>query len=76
MDLGGGRKVESDPVNPAVGLSDVVRLGTRVERGQTIAVVHAIRAEDADRAAVAVTAGLTLGAAKAKIPELIIERVG
>jgi thymidine phosphorylase len=76
VELGGGRKVESDLVNPAVGLSDVVRLGTRVAKGQCIAVVHAMRSDDADRAAAAVKAAITLGNTKPKVPALIIERVG
>ncbi|MGJ8627688.1 MAG: thymidine phosphorylase [Sulfitobacter sp.] len=74
--LGGGRNVESDRINPAVGLSDVVRLGTKVKRGQTLAVVHATRSDEADRAAQTVRSAITLGNAKGKIPELIIERVG
>ncbi len=74
--LGGGRKVESDRINPAVGLSDVVRLGTQIKRGQTLAVVHATRSDEADRAAQAVRTAITLSATKTKAPELIIERVG
>ena len=74
--LGGGRKVETDPIHPAVGLSDVVRLGTQVTRGQPIAVVHAARPDDADRAAAAVTSAITLGGTKPTLPDLIIERVG
>ncbi|MGH1575606.1 thymidine phosphorylase [Planktotalea sp.] len=54
VDLGGGRQVESDLVNPAVGLSEVVTLGTRVSRGQAIARVHSARESQADRAAQAV----------------------
>ena len=74
--LGGGRMIEKDRVNPAVGLSDVVRLGTKVTRGQTLAVVHATRSEDADRAAASVMEALVLSGSKPKVPELILERVG
>lgn len=74
--LGGGRNVEGDRINPAVGLSDVARLGAKVSRGQTLAVVHATRSDEADRAAQAVKTAITLGTSKPKIPELIIERVG
>ncbi|KIN73647.1 thymidine phosphorylase [Sulfitobacter guttiformis] len=74
--LGGGRVIESDPVDPAVGLSRVVRLGTWVEQGQALAVVHAARPEQADRALVAVQAAITLGAAALPLPELIVEHVG
>lgn len=74
--LGGGREVESDHVNPAVGLSEVVRLGAKISKGQTLAVVHAARSDQADRAAAAVVAAITLGPSRPKLPDLIIERVG
>ena len=74
--LGGGRMVESDRVNPAVGVSDVVRLGQRVERGQPLAMVHAARSDDADRAVAAVGAAIMLGEADASTPALICAQVG
>lgn len=74
--LGGGRVVESDRINPAVGLSDVVRLGRKIRRGQTLAVVHATRSDEADRAAQTVRSAISLGSANPKVPDLIIERVG
>ena len=74
--LGGGRVVESDSINPAVGLSDVVRLGTRVSRGQPMALVHAGRSDHADRASRAVLEAITLSASRPKVPDLILERVG
>jgi thymidine phosphorylase len=76
VELGGGRKIESDEVNPAVGLSEVVRLGERVTRGQTLAVVHASRSDLADQAVAAVRAAMTLSDKRADLPDLIIERVG
>ncbi len=76
VSLGGGRVVESDQVNPAVGLSDVVRLGTQVRRGQTLAVVHAVRSDQADAAARTVLEAIKLSGSRPKVPELIIERVG
>jgi thymidine phosphorylase len=74
--LGGGRVVERDPVDPAVGLSRVVRIGARVERGQPLAVIHAARPEQADRAVAAVRAAIALGDAAAPMPELIVEHLG
>ncbi len=75
VDLGGGRVVESDPVDPAVGLAGVVRIGARVEKGQPLAVIHASRPAQADRAAEAVRAAITLGAGGVTPPDLIVERV-
>lgn len=74
--LGGGRVVESDRINPAVGLSDLARLGTKVSKGQTIAVVHAVRSDQADRAVQAVLSAVKLSGSRPKMPDLIIERVG
>jgi len=74
--LGGGRMVESDRLNPAVGLSEVVRLGAQVAKGQPLAVVHASRADHADRAAAAVKAAVAIGPAAPDLPDLVIERVG
>ena len=74
--LGGGRQVETDVIDPSVGLSGVVRLGAHVSKGQPLAVVHAGR-EDAARAAEqAVRAAITLGSAPESIPPLIHERIG
>ena len=74
--LGGGRAVESDRIDPAVGLSDVVRLGEDVARGQPLARVHASRPEDADRAAAAVGAAIVLGEGVVTPPDLVRERIG
>ena len=74
--LGGGRTKETDLVNPAVGLSDVVRLGDYVKRGQPLTVVHASRSDQADAAARAVLEAITLDEKAPDVPELIIERVG
>jgi len=71
--LGGGRQVESDVVNPAVGLSDVVPLGARVAQGAPLARVHAAREEHADRAIAAVRKAITLSDAPVETPPLICE---
>ncbi len=36
IEMGGGRKKQGDPIDPAVGLEMLVRLGDRVEAGQPI----------------------------------------
>jgi len=74
--MGGGRARESDVINPAVGLSDIAPLGTKLVRGQPIAVVHAARPAEADRAEAAVRAAIALGGSAAPVPALIHERVG
>ena len=74
--LGGGRQVESDVIDPSVGLSGLVRLGAAVERGQPLVVIHAGR-EDAARAAEkAVRRAITIGETPGVVPDLIHERIG
>ncbi len=74
VDLGGGRRVESDQVNPAVGLTDVLALGTRVQEGQPLLRVHAAREGQAAAAAMTVLKAITIGDAPAETP-LVLERV-
>ncbi|WP_415921674.1 thymidine phosphorylase [Tateyamaria sp. SN6-1] len=74
--LGGGRAVETDKINPAVGLSQVARLGARLERGQTLAVIHAARPVDADRAEAQLRAAMRIGPDAPDVPGLISERIG
>ena len=72
--LGGGRQVETDTVNPAVGLSDVVTLGENVSKGQPLARIHAAREAQADEAARAVQAAITIGKTAPDTP-LVLERI-
>jgi len=74
--MGGGRFVETDLINPAVGYSDFVRLGTKVSKGDPLAVVHAGRAERADAAERALRAAITIGSTKPTLLNLIHERIG
>jgi thymidine phosphorylase len=75
VELGGGRQVESDRVDPAVGLSDMVELGAKVDAGQPIARIHAARPDAAERAARAVLAAVTITEAAPDLPPLIHGRV-
>ncbi|MCL3880939.1 thymidine phosphorylase [Marivita sp. GX14005] len=72
--LGGGRQVETDRIDPAVGLSDVVSLGSRIAKGQPLARIHAAREEQADAAAQAVLAAIRFGE-DAPPTKLILETV-
>ncbi|MGP6087439.1 thymidine phosphorylase [Antarctobacter jejuensis] len=74
VDLGGGRRVESDQVDPAVGLTDVLPLGTKVQKGQPLLRIHATREGQAAAAAQAVLAAITIGEAPAEVP-LVLERI-
>jgi thymidine phosphorylase len=70
MELGGGRKVESDAIDPAVGLADVASPGAAVGRGgRPLAVVHARDEHAAEAAERAVRAAITVGDAQAGGPD-------
>lgn len=74
--LGGGRQVQSDIVDPAVGLSDVVRIGTKVTKGQPLARVHAARETLAEAAISDVQAAIVIGQASEAAPlHLVVERI-
>ena len=76
VDLGGGRRVETDKIDPAVGLTDVISLGAQVTKGQPLATVHARDEASAEAAAQAVLAALTIGEAAPEAMPLIRARVG
>ncbi|EAQ04880.1 thymidine phosphorylase [Pseudooceanicola batsensis HTCC2597] len=76
VDLGGGRHVESDAIDYAVGLSDMLPLGTRVRRGDTLGRVHASRMESAAQAAREVQAAIILSEGTPEVPPLIRDGVG
>ena len=62
VDMGGGRRVETDKIDPAVGLSDVVGLGVKVAKNQPLCTIHAASEEAAEAAAQAVLGAMTIGA--------------
>jgi thymidine phosphorylase len=62
MDLGGGRKVESDAIDPAVGLDAVAGPGTGVGPGERpLAIVHARDEASAHAAEHAIREAIALG---------------
>ncbi|NDV02152.1 thymidine phosphorylase [Pseudoroseicyclus tamaricis] len=73
--LGGGRQVESDKVNPSVGLSEIAPLGTFVEKGAPLCLLHAADEEGAFAAAQAVRAAITLGEGPLPEAPLVLEEV-
>lgn len=74
--VGGGRVVEADQIDPSVGLSEVVPLGAKVAKGQTLAMVHASRPDQAERAVKAVRAAFAIGVEAVELPALVHERIG
>ncbi|WP_417816720.1 thymidine phosphorylase [Tritonibacter scottomollicae] len=73
--LGGGRMVESDRVDPAVGISDLVPLGANLSRGDVIARVHAAHMDAAQEATSALRAAVSIAPAAPGLPPLVHERI-
>ncbi len=76
--LGGGRTSLKDPIDLAVGLVLEVGPGSRVERGQVLAQVHASDVGAGDAAAAVVLDALSLSEEPSRSDPypLILERVG
>ncbi len=73
--LGGGRQVESDVVDTAVGLSDVLRLGDPVTKGQPLLRIHAAREAAAQSAAETVRQAITIAPSVPDLSPLVHERI-
>lgn len=73
--LGGGRRVETDVINPAVGLDQVLPIGSRVIKGQAVARVHADRMDKATIAKQIVLGALQISERPIKQGRLIIDRI-
>ncbi|MCZ7446568.1 thymidine phosphorylase [Agrobacterium rhizogenes] len=75
VELGGGRTRPSDTINPAVGISDILPLGVRVEKGEPIAVVHAASSEDVERAIRRIEGCYGIADSAPEIAPPILERI-
>jgi thymidine phosphorylase len=77
VELGGGRRSAEDPIDSAVGLADVRGLGEQVDADRPLAVVHARSRADAETAARALRAAVTVGdAVSAKTEAAVLQRIG
>lgn len=74
VQLGGGRQVETDRIDPRVGLTEVATLGTKVMQGDPIATIHAADEDSAQAAALAILGAVKIGE-PAEIPDLILDRI-
>jgi len=60
LTLGGGRSRAEDRIDYGVGLTDMLGIGERIERGQPLAVIHARTDAEAARAAAALVAAIAI----------------
>jgi thymidine phosphorylase len=75
VELGGGRQRASDTINPAVGFTDIVAIGAKVQRGDVLVRIHAADAETAKVAQVALLESISIGD-QASVPQpAVVEAV-
>lgn len=76
IQLGGGRRVASDEVDHAVGITDFVALGNGVSPKTPIATIHARNQDHAQQAAKLITASITISDESPTLaPSAIIDSV-
>jgi thymidine phosphorylase len=77
VELGGGRRRPEDPIDHAVGLSDVASLGEEVGPGaRPLAIVHARSEPDADRAAAALRRAFSIADSEPAPEPVVARRIG
>jgi thymidine phosphorylase len=76
IELGGGRRVAADPIDPRVGFATVQPLGTALRAGEPLAFVHAADEAAAARAVAAYQAACTLADQAGPATPLVAEVVG
>ncbi len=75
VELGGGRTKPSDKIDPSVGISNILPLGTKVEKGEPIATVHAASKEDAEHAAKKILTSYEIGDVAIETGTVVLERI-
>lgn len=76
LKLGAGRARAEDAVDPAVGITDLVKVGETVKQGQPLAVIHANGDEAWAAAEVQLRDSIKIGDTAMATPALIAERIG
>jgi len=73
--LGGGRTRPQDPVDHAVGLTQLAGLGEAVGADRALAIVHARTQAQVDQAKMLLHAAYTVGGRQAKANEPVLDRI-
>ncbi len=73
--LGGGRRDPAQGIDHRVGLGDIAALGTAVETGNPLAIVHGASEGETSRAAAELQAAFTIGESAPEPHPVIHERV-
>ncbi|MBV1906795.1 MAG: thymidine phosphorylase [Pseudomonadales bacterium] len=75
VELGGGRKQTNQQLDLSVGFSEVMPLGSELQTGQTIALIHAKSPEDAERATQSVQNACLIAGEKPVLHATVVERL-
>ncbi|WP_262534472.1 thymidine phosphorylase [Agrobacterium tumefaciens] len=75
VELGGGRRKPSDTIDASVGISDILPLGAKVEKGARIATVHAASRHEAERAVKRIAACYGIADSLPEIDAPVLERI-
>lgn len=75
VDLGGGRRRPSDSIDHRVGLSRLLPLGTKVEKGDLLGLVHAVDEKSGEQAAQAVSAAYVIAGEAPQVTPVILKRI-
>ena len=75
IELGGGRKITSDNINHAVGLSDVMAIGDKIDRDRPLAMVHGDNQNDVDMAIATIRKSYKISDEKIDAAPVIIEYI-
>ncbi len=75
VELGGGRRKPTDPVNPSVGLDWIAGIGRLVDNETPVARIHAANTDDLPAAKARVMAAFTISDKPVDETPLILERI-
>ena len=73
--LGGGRSHADDAIDPSVGLTEFIDVGTQVRTGSPLCVVHAASEADADAAIAMVRRAVRIGSPAPPPKPVVIDRI-
>lgn len=74
--LGGGRAHADDAIDPSVGLTDMIDVGTQVRAGSVLGVVHAASDADADQAIAILRRAIRIEDEAPTVRPTIMHRIG
>ncbi len=75
IELGGGRKRASDPIDPTVGLTFHHKLGNKIKSGEPLVTLYAKEETQLEPILEELTRAIEISAAKKPVPKLIFEQI-